>query len=356
MLLNEIGEPGRSTLITQLRIVCVALLLVVLLRLAAPAQNDPRRIGSIEFFGYSGLNLDQISSALPLRVGDPFPGPSKTREGTNKAVTSVLGRPPTDIAPVCCDAQGNYMIYIGLPGASVKPTKFNPVPTGNTKFPAQIVELYKQTMDASSASVLKGDALEDDSKGYALAINDPALRAKQLEVRAYALRHEHLIRAVLDFSSDTQQRIVAAYLLGYARQSPKQIDSLVRASHDADEIVRNNATRALGVLADSSPRVAARIPAGKFIQMLSSGSWTDRNKASALLTSITSTRAPKLLAELRSEALVPLIEMARWRSYGHAYSARILLARIAGIDEERARKLTNADNADEIINALGPRP
>jgi hypothetical protein len=48
--------------------------------------------------------------------------------------------------------------------------------------------------------------------------------------------------------------------------------------------------------------------------------------------------------------------MARWRSYGHAYSARILLARIAGIDEERARKLTNADNADEIINALGPRP
>jgi hypothetical protein len=330
--------------------------LIPLLSLAAKAQNEPRRIGSIDFFGYAGLNLDQIKSALPLRVGDPFPGPSETRDGISKAVTTVVGRPPTDIAPVCCDAEGKYMIYIGLPGASIKPTKFNPVPTGNTQFPTQIVELYKQTMDASSASVLKGGALEDDSKGYSRSVNDPALRAKQLEVRAYALRHEDLIRAVLDHSSDARQRVVAAYLLGYARQSPKQIRYLVRASHDADDIVRNNATRALGVLADSSPRVAAQIPAGEFIQMLSSGSWSDRNKAGGLLTSLTKSRAPKLLAELRSEALVPLIEMARWRSYGHAYSARLLLARIAGIDEDRARQLVSADNADEIINALGPRP
>ena len=343
-------------MITQLRIVCAALLLTAVLSVAASAQNEPRRIGSIDFFGYAGLNLDHIRSALPLRVGDPFPGPSETRDTITKAVTAIVGRPPTDIAPVCCDAQGSYMIYIGLPGASIKPAEFNPVPTGNTKFPPEIVELYEQTMDASSASVMKGGALEDDSKGYALSINDPALRAKQLEVRAYALRHEDLIRAVLDQSSDTHQRIVAAHLLGYARQSPKQINYLVRASHDADDVVRNNATRALGVLADSSPRVAAQIPAGSFIRMLSSGSWSDRNKASGLLFSLTGSRAPKLLAELRSEAVVPLIEMARWRSYGHAYAARILLARIAGIDEEHARKLAKADNADEIINALGPRP
>jgi hypothetical protein len=47
------------------------------------------------------------------------------------------------------------MIYIGLPGTSIKHTEFNPAPRGNTHFPPEIVELYKQTMDAGSASVLK---------------------------------------------------------------------------------------------------------------------------------------------------------------------------------------------------------
>src|SRR5688572_378107 len=357
---NAVGPIRESregcSLLTPARITCAELALIIILSVTAFAQNESRRIGSIDFFGSSGLNVDQIRSALPLRVGDPYPGPLETRDGINKAVTSVIGRPPTDVSPVCCDAQGNYMIFIGLPGASIKQTKFNPVPQGNTRLPPEIVQLYDQTMDAASASVLKGDAREDDSKGYALSISDRTLRAKQLAVRAYAVRHEQLIRAVLNSSSEAKQRIVAAYLLGYARQSPTQIRYLVRASHDADEIVRNNATRALSVLAESGARVAAQIPAGGFITMLSSGSWTDRNKAGAVLVSLTKTREPKLLAQLRSEALVPLLEMARWRSSGHAYSARILLGRIAGIDEARAQKLAFADSADEIIKAVGVQP
>ena len=328
-----------------------AILLIAILFGATSAQKEQRRIGSIDFYGYAGLNLEQIKAALPLRVGDLFPGPFETMEGIKKTVTSVTGRPPTDVSPVCCDAQGNYMIYIGLPGTSIKPTELNPVPTGSTHFPPKIAELYDQIMEANTASVLKGNAREDTSKGYALSTTYPPLREKQLAVRAYAIRHEKLIRAVLDSSSDARQRIVAAYLLGYARQSRQQIAYLVRASHDVNDVVRNNATRALGVLAGSSSRVAAKIPAGGFINMLCSGSWTDRNKATWVLLSLTQSRDPKLLAQLRSEALVPLIEMARWRG-GHAYDIRILLARIAGIDEERANQLANADNIDEIMKAL----
>jgi hypothetical protein len=129
----------------------------------------------------------------------------------------------------------------------------------------------------------------------------------------------------------------------------------VRATRDPDDGVRNDATRALGVLAESSAKVAARIPPGEFITMLSSGSWTDRNKAGWVLTSLTKSRSPKLLARLRSEALVSLIEMARWHDPGHAYSARLLLARIAGIEEARAESLAHANNAGELIKALGYR-
>jgi hypothetical protein len=71
-----------------------------------------------------------------------------------------------------------------------------------------------------------------------------------------------------------------------------------------------------------------------------------------VLATLTRSRDPKLIAQLRSEALVPLIEMARWRNYGHAYNARILLGRISGIEEQRLEKLVYSDNPDEIIKAL----
>ena len=328
------------------------LFIVVFAASVALAQEQPRRIGSIDFFGYAGLNLTQVKKALPVQVGDQFPGGSQTREGIRKAVIAVIGRPPTDVAPVCCDAQGNFMIYVGLPGDSIKPSKYNRLPTGKTRLPAEIVDLYQQTMDASGAAVLRGVISEDNSQGYALSIGDPDLRSKQLAARAYALHHETLIRSVLYTSRDAQQRIVAAYLLGYARQSSQQIAGLVHGSHDPDDDVRNNATRALGVLAGSNAKVAARIPAGGFIRMLSSGSWTDRNKAAWVLAALTGSRDPKVLTRLRSEAWVPLIEMARWRSASHASNARLLLARIQGIDEERAQQLANSDNADDVINAL----
>jgi hypothetical protein len=315
-------------------------------------QEKPRRIGAIDFYGYAGLNLDQIRATLPIHVGDSFPSPAETRETINKAVTSAIGRPPTEVNPVCCDPQGNYLLFIGLPGTSVKEMKLNPVPTGSLKFPAGVVKLYEETMEALSQSVLSGIAREDVSQGYALSTTDSRLREKQEAVRAYASKNEKLIRSVLETSSEAQQRSVAAYLLGYTNQSTTQIEHLVHASHDANGVVRNNATRALAVLAASSPKVAARIPAGPFIEMLDSGSWSDRNKGGAVLASLTQSRDPQLLAQLRSEALVSLIEMARWHSNGHAYTARVLLGRIAGIEEERLRKLAQAGNADEIINAV----
>ena len=104
-------------MITHQRIVCAALPLAFIC-VAALAQNEPRRIGSIDFFGHSGLNLDQIRSALPLRVGDNYQGSVQTTSAINKAVTPIIGRPATDVSGVCCDAQGAFMIYVGLPGTS----------------------------------------------------------------------------------------------------------------------------------------------------------------------------------------------------------------------------------------------
>jgi hypothetical protein len=67
---------------------------------------------------------------------------------------------------------------------------------------------------------------EDSSKCYTFSTVYPPLRAAQLKMRAYALRHDRLLREVLASSSDDRQRTVAADLLAYAHQSRTQLIAL----------------------------------------------------------------------------------------------------------------------------------
>jgi HEAT repeat protein len=173
-----------------------------------------------------------------------------------------------------------------------------------------------------------------------------------LAIRDYALRNERLILQVLSSSSDARHRAIAAQMLGYCRQSGEQIDALVRASLDENDNVRNDAVRALYVLAGAKPKLAERIPAEPYIRLLRSGSWSDHNKASLLLMALTKTRDAKVLEALRNGALDALIEMARWRSAGHAEAALLILGRLADIGDDELNRLIEAHQGERIIGQL----
>jgi len=88
----------------------------------------------------------------------------------------------------------------------------------------------------------------------------------------------------------------------------------------ANSDVRNNATRALLVLLESNPKLAIDIPVEWFTELLRSGTSSDLNKASYLLSSLTRNRKAEMLGQLRKrEVLERLMEMARWRTHGEAY-------------------------------------
>jgi hypothetical protein len=106
------------------------------------------------------------------------------------------------------------------------------------------------------------------------------------------------------------------------------------------------------VLAGVKPNLAQRIPPEPFVRLLRSGTWSDHNKASLLLLALTKRRDPRVLAALRTQALDPLVEMARWRNTGHAEAALSILGRIAGFDEDALHKLIDAGRADTIISKL----
>jgi hypothetical protein len=313
---------------------------------AALAQPQSIRVGEIDFYGYAGLDPDAIRKSLPVREGE-----TATQDQMPNLIDSLKQAARTShVNAVCCDDKGGLMIYIGLPGKSARTAPYNPVPMGTARLPQTITHLDRHYLDAQMKAIQSGAAGEDHSRGYALS-SDPAVREDQLAMRRFATGQERVIRRVLESSSDAGQRAIAARLMGYARQSQEQIAALVRASHDPDDDVRNNAMRALWVLAQSNPNRAARIPAAEFAEILFSDSWTDRNKASLLLDALTQSRNPEVLREVCAAAREPLLEMAQWRSAGHAASARSILGRCAGIPEDRLQSLVTAGDPAPILKA-----
>jgi hypothetical protein len=175
-----------------------------------------------------------------------------------------------------------------------------------------------------------GNSAEDGSPGYRL-MKEAGAHAAEVAVRTYVLLHEDEIIRVLESSGKPDQRAMAADALGYGARNTRQMAALVRAARDPDSEVRNNSTRALGEILRADPSAAAEVPPDTFIDMVRSGTWSDRNKGCITLWPLTQSRDPQLLAHVRSEAEDALWEIARWHNNGWAFCARVTLGRTAGI-------------------------
>ena len=317
------------------------------------AQPPGFRVAAIEFFGQKGVDTAAIRAALPFREGDELLQEAAVKERVRAVVLQSIGKEPTDVARVCCTADGGVLLFIGIPGGSYRKFAYGPEPTGHARVSTELEQLDERLDQAIVAAVRKGGdaALEDDSKGYAL-MKDPEARSVQLALRRYAIAHERELFQVLEFSADSKQRAIASEALGYARQSPRQVRALMRAARDPDEGVRNNATRAIAVLAHANHGLVSQISPDTFIEMLNSGIWTDRNKGAMVLVSLTATRDPAVLTKLKATALDALIEMTSWRAVSHAYHARMLLGRVAGIPEKQLEELAWKGPSQAIIDAL----
>ena len=313
----------------------------------------PARIATIEFFGHKGVDVAAIRAILPFHEGDELSSGEEAKARVREAVVRATGSEPTDVATICCRSDGGVLLFIGLRGGSFKAFEYHPAPTGEARVSIELAELDERLDEAIVAAVQKGGnaATEDDSKGYALT-RDPAVRSIQLTLRRYALAHEPELFHVLESSRDAKHRAIASQALGYARQSTRQVLALTRAARDPDDEVRNNATRAIGVLAGANDRLARQIPPDVFIEMLSSGIWTDRNKGAMVLEGLTAKRTAAILDKLRAAALDSLIEMALWREASHAFFARMLLGRVAGIPEKRLQDLAGNGPPEAIVAAL----
>lgn len=327
----------------------------------AAGQSIP--IGIIDFYGVKRVPLPRARAALAFKEGDSIsvggdarPAFLATSEGR---LATVPGVRRAQITMVCCDS-GRAIVYVGIEEHGAASMSFRAAPQGDARLAPEIVQAGEEFSKALLIAVQRGSAAEDRSQGHALAA-DAAVRAVQDRFVRYASRDLSQLRRVARGSSAAAERALAAQVLGYAADKSAVVEDLAFAMSDPFEDVRNNAMRALMVIAEMAPiagRPVPRIPPEPFLALLQSPVWTDRNKASGALLALTGSRDPQLLEALRQrDAITALAEMARWKSEGHALAAFVVLGRIAGHSDEEAMELwQRGEREGVIITALRAMP
>jgi hypothetical protein len=178
------------------------------------------------------------------------------------------------------------------------------------------------------------------------------VREIQLSFVPLAEAHLDVLKKVVRTAIDPEQRAIAAYVIGYAKDKASIQDDLQYALRDPDDTVRANALRALGslaVLARKNPETGLKVSPTWFIEMLNSIAWTDRNNAAVTLVTLTEARDESTLSQIKERALTSVIEMARWKHLPHALPAFILAGRLAGMPEQEIQDAWNKEQREPVI-------
>jgi hypothetical protein len=299
------------------------------------AQDGPPPVGSVDVYGLRLVADSAARQAVGLAPGAALPD-----KAAKAAMIARLRALPNvqdaTLSAVCCDTTNRMMLFIGIAERGAPVPTFRAEPTGSERLPTDILARDSVFQDRLMQAMMAGRSAEADSGGHEFFV-DSALNAIQHEYLAFAAARTPFLRGVLRNSARSEDRALAAELLDYAPDVRSVIPDFVAAIHDPSGDVRNAAMRALWVIAayaQKNPSLGIRIPADPFVDMLWSLVWTDRNKASAALWTLTETRDPELLAALRTRALRPLIDVAHWSDFGHAVPGLIVLGRIEGLDDK----------------------
>jgi hypothetical protein len=299
------------------------------------SADEQMAIGIVDFYGLRSLTEDQVRAALPITEGMVVSSDySFPDENAMSEVAEALGVLHIELSAICCDEPFELIVYIGIEEEQRSPLKYRDEPVGNKKLPAEILETARQLESAMIAAIQKGDSGEDRSQGHSLMVN-PDARVLQQKYIEYAEEYRNTLIEVLHNSA--QQRALAATVLAYSSDKKSIVRHLEAAVLDPDVNVRNDASRALALIAgyaNENLEQDIKIDAAIFVDMLDSVAFYDRNKSAAVLLNLTDSRDPQVLEQIRANALPSLIEMCQWESEGHAWTPCKILERTVGMPDQ----------------------
>jgi hypothetical protein len=325
-------------------------LITVLFLAGAAVSGQVPKIGTIDFYGLRKVPQERVRKALGVTEGSLLP---RSKGEVEERVAEVPGIVQAHVEATCCDDRGHAILYVGIEERGAVHFDLRTPPEGDAALPDEITSAYREFLIAVANAARRGVPAEDLTRGHSL-MADPDARAIQEKFTGLAKTHLEQLRNVLRTSGDDEQRAIAAYVIGYAPKKREIVDDVQYALKDVDDTVRGNAIRALAALsvyARLDPESELKIAPTWFIEMLNSLSWTDRNNAAVALVTLTESRDPSVMEQLRVRALPSLVEMARWRHLAHALPSYILLGRAIGLPEKEIQDAWSSGDREKVIVA-----
>lgn len=330
----------------------VFVLLIVSSSLVINAQLPA--IGTIDFYGLRTVSEKQIREKLQIKEGDQAPKSVGEMAEVKKRLQTLPYVEESRLNTVCCDNDGQTILYVGIREKGSPQTEYRPAPSGAVRLADDIVKIGEELEAAREKAVLKGDAAEDRGAGHSL-MNNAEARAIQQKFISIAGQNLNLLRKVLRESSEAKHRALAAEIIAYYEDKSAIVSDLVSAVKDPHGAVRNNAMRALGLIAgyaQNQTKSKIKVPFDPFIEMLGSIEWSDRNKSALVLGELTAGRDPALIRLLGEKAFRSLVEMARWKDDGHAYMSFFILGRVGNLPEEEIGRIWLTGKREDLIRKI----
>ena len=332
------------------RFLALATIAAASLLTTTAARAQLPRVGIIDFYGLRKTTPAQVREVLGIAVGDSLT--SLALFTMPARIADLPGVVSAAIDPVCCE-EGKTMLYVGVVEEGAKTLELRAPPDGKSRLPADVLQAGAAFAQAHMRAVMRGFAKEDVSQGHSL-MADSTARMIQLRFVDLASRYRDTLRAVLRTSDDEDHRALAAQVLAYSANKQSVVTDLVYAMLDHSSEVRNNATRALWLIAaygQQHPELKITVPYEPFIDLLNSVAWTDRNKASLALMQLTEGRDPALMTALRTRAFDAVVDVAQWTNPGHAMAGIVILGRLAGIPDAEIYAMYERGEKNKIIEA-----
>lgn len=304
-------------------------------------------VGVIEIYGARKTPVDEIQRIVGVNPGGRLPVSKGAVEDRLQAITGIT---LANLEAACCE-RGRVILYVGVHEQGGAHLAFREYPSDSPDMPEPVSRAYTQFLDRVRDAGRDGQGSEDLSQGHSL-LASPAARQAQMDFIPLANIHGAELRNVLRNSADSDHRAMAAYVMGYGSDKKAVLEDLSYALRDPDATVRANATRALAaiaVYAAKNPQAGLQIQPAWFVDLLNSPVFTDRNNAATALVTLTESREPGILEEIRTGALLSIVEMARWKHLPHALPAYILLGRTAGMRENELQSAWSKGQRDSII-------
>ena len=305
-------------------------------------------IGPIEIYGARSVPRTEILKRLGTKEGGQLPKSKGDVEDRLAEIDNVLA---AHLSAACCE-DGKAILYVGVLERGSPLFEYHAEPVAEyVKAPLPVVAAYGTFLEAARQAGRAGGAGEDLSQGHSL-LADPAARYLQLGFVGLAEEHKAALQKVMREAAIPEDRAIAAYVLGYAKDKASVQNDLQYALRDPDDTVRSNALRAIAafaVYARKTPESGLKVSPTWIVEMLNSLVWTDRNNAAVALVTLTEGRDESTLNQVRERALPSVLEMARWRHLPHALPAFILAGRIAGLSEEALQAAWKKEQREPVL-------